>query len=335
GLHDSPEEELLNGWTIRLYDEEWSFVEETVTSDLGNKGQYRFDVAPGTYNVCEVIQAGWIQTGPILGAGSVDNSHNPTGNGLAVENQSGDGTEGPVCWQAELEDEELDGWLKFGNRLLVLGIGVVKDASTDVTVINTSITYTLIVSNTGETTLDILVTDDPPEGFAYVLGSATVDGIQTDPTIDGDGNLIWLLEDVAPGQDVEIVYEMFIEEDLEELGIKQNIVTVSSGELKEIDPADVLVEEGEVLGCTDPEAENYDPEANQDDESCEYPQEEEEEGEVLGEETENTLEDEGEVLGAELPETGSDPLRLAFAASALMVGIVLRRKSTRLAKQKA
>jgi len=49
-------------------------------------------------------------------------------------------------------------------------------------------------------------------------------------------------------------------------------------------------------------------------------------GDVLGEETKK-----GEVL----PATGANPLGIAIAASALMVGIILRRKSARPAKQKA
>lgn len=122
GVHDynpsqTPyEDELLNGWTIRLYDENWSFVDETATADLENKGQYRFDIAPGTYNICEKMKDGFTQTGPVLGALSINNNHQPTGNGTAVENNSSNkGEEGAICWQANLQGGETDGWLKFGN----------------------------------------------------------------------------------------------------------------------------------------------------------------------------------------------------------------------------
>jgi uncharacterized repeat protein (TIGR01451 family) len=110
------EDQLLNGWDIRLYNDDWDFVDETTTAELGNKGQYRFDVAPGTYNICEKVKDGFIQTGPILGAESINNNHQPTGNGIAVENNSPNKEEeGSVCWQANLQSGETDGWLKFGN----------------------------------------------------------------------------------------------------------------------------------------------------------------------------------------------------------------------------
>ncbi len=110
------ENQLLNDWTIRLYDENWELIDETITADLGNKGQYRFDVAPGTYNICEKMKGNFTQTGPILGAESINNNHQPTGNGTAVENNSPNkNEEGPVCWQANLQSGETDNWLKFGN----------------------------------------------------------------------------------------------------------------------------------------------------------------------------------------------------------------------------
>jgi uncharacterized repeat protein (TIGR01451 family) len=112
------EDQLLNDWTVRLYDKDWQLKNTTVTSTLGNEGQYRFHVSPGEYFVCEVIQDGWTQSGPLLGASTVDNNHNPTPNGLAVNNQSGAGEEGPICWEINLEPGEKDGWLKFGNYQL-------------------------------------------------------------------------------------------------------------------------------------------------------------------------------------------------------------------------
>ncbi|MGB9911261.1 MAG: SdrD B-like domain-containing protein [Microgenomates group bacterium] len=59
-------EPYLNGWTIRLYDNGWNILGEKTTGHTGNVGQYRFEnLSLGTYRVCEVLQAGWKQTGPV------------------------------------------------------------------------------------------------------------------------------------------------------------------------------------------------------------------------------------------------------------------------------
>ena len=168
GIHDinDGETNYLNDWTIRLYDENWKYVDETVTSDLGNKGQYRFDVAPGTYNVCEVLKDDWTQTGPVLGAQSIDNNHNPTGNGIAVANGSNAEDEAGVCWQAELESDELDGWLKFGNArysdVTVCKVNEANDPLSGWTVgiLGSKIdTYTVPVNNTSVSTANLLAGD--------------------------------------------------------------------------------------------------------------------------------------------------------------------------------
>lgn len=164
GIHDinAGETNYLNGWTIRLYDENWKYIDETVTSNLGNKGQYRFDVAPGTYHVCEVLQDDWTQTGPVLGAQSIDNNHNPTGNGVAVKNQSSADDEAGVCWQAELQSDELDGWLKFGNAqysdVTVCKVNEANDplSGWNVGILGSKVdTYTVPVNNTSVSTADL------------------------------------------------------------------------------------------------------------------------------------------------------------------------------------
>ncbi len=71
-----PTEELLNGWTIELYDvASGELVDSTVTStiDLNEDGVidpvkevgvYSFIVTPGTYEIREVLQPDWAQTFP-------------------------------------------------------------------------------------------------------------------------------------------------------------------------------------------------------------------------------------------------------------------------------
>lgn len=123
GFHDfdgQEGEERMDGWTIRLYDSDWEELEEVVTSNTGEIGQYRFEgLDTGTYYTCEVLEDGWAQTGPNLGEESVDNEHNPVGTGVAVENNSGSEDEGSICWQTEInESGQENGWLKFGNAEL-------------------------------------------------------------------------------------------------------------------------------------------------------------------------------------------------------------------------
>lgn len=55
-------EPKLGGWTIQLKDGQGSVIQEQVT---GDDGTYSFgNVAPGTYQVCEVMQTNWAQTYP-------------------------------------------------------------------------------------------------------------------------------------------------------------------------------------------------------------------------------------------------------------------------------
>ena len=139
GLHQI-EEERLDGWHIRLYKDSdryrksraqeevfsrWIRVEqEAITGDNEGsnyqkvkKGQYRFGpLMPGKYYVCEVNQPGYIQTGPILGANTVDLEGRLVGGGVAVVNQSGQDDEGQICWQAIIKKSgQKKTSYKFGN----------------------------------------------------------------------------------------------------------------------------------------------------------------------------------------------------------------------------
>lgn len=75
----SADEPWLNGWTIQLLNANQDVVAEVVTTDVDVNGDQvldpetesgwaLFDVAPGTYTVREVAQAGWVQTTPVASA---------------------------------------------------------------------------------------------------------------------------------------------------------------------------------------------------------------------------------------------------------------------------
>lgn len=112
GVHDSAAgEPRLNGWTINLYDQTGAVVDSKVTGHTGGIGQYQFEnVAPGTYNVCEVMQTGWVQTGPVVGAHPVNFAGAQQNDATAVNGPEG------VCWEVVIDQSgEVYDWMKFGN----------------------------------------------------------------------------------------------------------------------------------------------------------------------------------------------------------------------------
>ncbi len=115
GTFQSRQEARLDGWDIRLYDAQWQLVDSDTTA--GN-GKYEFDdLAAGSYYVCEVSQAGWVQTGPLLGAENVDNSGDVSGGAEGVSNQSANlADEGGICWEVTVDanNQEIKN-VKFGN----------------------------------------------------------------------------------------------------------------------------------------------------------------------------------------------------------------------------
>jgi parallel beta-helix repeat protein len=60
GVQD-PGDDPIAGWKIRAYAFPGAFVDEQVTDAVG---KYEFDLFPGEYIVCEVLESGWTQTLP-------------------------------------------------------------------------------------------------------------------------------------------------------------------------------------------------------------------------------------------------------------------------------
>jgi len=278
GKWDRETEPTISEWTINLSGGDL----ETVPAITDETGCYEFAGLPdGEYIVSEVLQTGWEQTYP-----TEDGSYTITI------------TEGGSYEAAD-----------FGNYLPPPpppkpepepDLEVEKEVSTESTEVNTVVTYTIIVSNTGETVLDITVTDVPPAGFTYITGSALADGVPNEPTLSG-GSLIWELKAVDPKTDVIITYQMDVGSTADQDPLA-NTVFAASGGIKDWDPAEVLVTEEE---------------------------EETPEGEVLG------VRNQPEVLA----ETGATPARLliiwAMASIMLGLGLILRIYAQTLAKKSA
>jgi hypothetical protein len=105
----------LDGWTINLYDSSWNPVATTTTGTLA-KGQYTFDnLIPANYYVCEVSQAGWLQTYPYDSAMLEDNAGAVVQAGIGIQNDSGVAGEAGFCWDIRVEHGETQPWARFGN----------------------------------------------------------------------------------------------------------------------------------------------------------------------------------------------------------------------------
>ena len=98
-------------------------------------------------------------------------------------------------------------------------------------------TYTLVVTNTGNVALDVFVTDVLPGGFSYVAGSANVG----EPGTPEDGTLTWDIGILSPDESVTITYQAKISSDLT-VGTYKNLATCEG----------VLAQEDGIDGFTAP-----------------------------------------------------------------------------------
>ena len=83
------------------------------------------------------------------------------------------------------------------------------DKSVDLDFVNPGsvVTYTIVVSNTGDATAeDVELTDSLDSGFSYVPGSTKIDGVTAaDPT--GSNPFAWNLGDLAEGESITLTYQ--------------------------------------------------------------------------------------------------------------------------------
>ena len=100
-----------------------------------------------------------------------------------------------------------------------------------------TVTYTLVVTNTGNVALDVFVTDVLPGGFSYVAGSANVG----EPGTPEDGTLTWDIGILSPDESVTITYQAKISSDLT-VGTYKNLATCEG----------VLAQEDGIDGFTAP-----------------------------------------------------------------------------------
>ncbi len=191
-------EELLPDWEMNLSESCEGAECEAFTSKVTNQdGVAIFEgVSSGSYVLSETLQDGWLQTGMYCG----EPGETPINtNNLSLRLGAGATQR---CY--------------VGNtQPLRLLLAKTNNASS-VKQVGDTVLYTLVVTNPEDSgyASDATVTDTPPEGFKYVLGSWTAasnirgdlktGGVTTEPTYASPGD--WNLGDMLPGEIVTLTY---------------------------------------------------------------------------------------------------------------------------------
>jgi len=199
-------EPQMSGWIIRLYDSDWQKVGEDVTDPY-----FYFNniMTAGTYYLCEQMQPGWTQTEPLSGE-----NYGYT----AVQNQSGDPTEGSLCKQVDVSQSGFNGshYYSFGNQRLEPKATISKSNNSGGVELSpgNSVEYTIDIAFQDNNVSNLKVTDLLSNGFKYRLGSYKVfrngsdvtDQIE-EPQYHSPG--VWdlsSLEELTPEDEIKLVY---------------------------------------------------------------------------------------------------------------------------------
>jgi len=214
GSQDSGEDDL-EGWTMTLY--EGSSCNGTLLASgiTDSNGDVVFDgLEAGTYSVKEELKDAWTNTTALCQQVTITNGESAT--------------------------------LNFGNIELIPDIDVEKTASPTSGAASTNVTFTIIVENTGELTLDpVEVVDTIPDGMSYVSTgtSPAPDSYSENP--DGTWTVTWNnVTSLDPGDTATIYLVAHIDGD--ELGTLINSVTATGtptygDDVEDTDTADVYV----------------------------------------------------------------------------------------------
>lgn len=216
-------EDKLGAWTINLFawndeDEGYTDLVKTTSTDSNvgpDFGWYWFThLFPGTYKVCEENQVGWQQTYP--GENGCHLVTIPDTNPSEFPEVANYVEESPTYNFGNMEDDPSIVITKSNDKS--------GGAS-----INDEVTYTLIVTNTGNLNLsDLVIKDAFPGGFSYISGSSYLDGVLiSDPNISG-GLLTWDIGDLGKDKEVELTYKLKINDNVVRGGSYKNFATCSA-----------------------------------------------------------------------------------------------------------
>ncbi len=106
---------------------------------------------------------------------------------------------------------------------LAPGISITKTADPTKATPSTEVTFEIVVTNTGDCTLDpVKVNDTLPDGLSYVTGSGLVGGVPTPPTTSDNITLTWDLGALDSGVSTTITFKTKI--DIGDVGTLTNSV---------------------------------------------------------------------------------------------------------------
>jgi len=185
------EEPVLSGWTIFIDENGNGQLDgEEASQATGEDGSYLLEeLTPGTYRVCEVLQAGWLQTYPLNS--ELNDCHD-------VVVSSGD------------EIQAVD----FGNQQVILGLSIEKSNDKATANAGDVVTFTLLIqNNSNQQTQNLSIIDVLPAPFTYVSGSSQVNSVAwPDPTI-ASGVMTWDIGTLNQGVNLTITYQAQIASD--------------------------------------------------------------------------------------------------------------------------
>jgi len=104
---------MKDGFTVRVYDDNWDILEEQTTNTTGNVGQYNFTnllSESNTYRVCGVQANGYMESVPVIGQSvvKVDGGTIPSeyADALIIANGSAASDEFSRCWETVLDNND-------------------------------------------------------------------------------------------------------------------------------------------------------------------------------------------------------------------------------------
>jgi uncharacterized repeat protein (TIGR01451 family) len=223
----------IPGWTIFIDENDDGVLngeESYQTTD--ENGYYQFTNLPARiYSVCEVEHDDMIRTFP------VDSN----------------------CQEAVVIAGQPNGSYDFGNMPAESSLEVTKSNDKAAAAAGDTVTYTLVVKNTGKSTLEVNIVDVLPGGFTYILGTAhkndEVGLFEPDPILLTLGILSWNVGFLGAGDEVKITYQAKINSDIS-AGTYKNIATCKGyyrsqegrgDPASECDPVDSSVSIGQSL----------------------------------------------------------------------------------------
>ena len=201
-------------------------------------------------------------------------------------------------------DGDEDQTVNFGNVPEVpvgeLDIDVEKTASVETVAPGGTIIYTIVVTNTGEETLeDILVEDDFDETLVSIISS--------DGGVVADGTITWSIASLEPDAIATFTYVVMVDSDVADGTIIENTVVAGNEDVSDTDTEEVEVDVTETTVDVDVDVTPDEP--------------------FLGF-------TEGGVTEPFLPFTGAEGALLSFAAAAAgALGLSLRRRSRRMRRE--